>query len=172
MDSSKKKTFYPENINAMVPSSEGTSYKLLAGADVNSVLVTEGKTQCFVANCQLYIVTWMLQFCYSEVFLILDSEQLFEMSAKYGLGDNIKFEHWKGFQMYLDVRCTGKDFALGRNALKGMTRGKNSTLKRLPSTHCILSFFSAPGLNRHSWKKHVFGQGEVFSFSSQNRYRK
>lgn len=89
----------------------------------------------------------MFWFCYSEFFLILDNEQIFEMSTKYGLDDNIKFEHWKGFQIYLDATCTGEDFALGRNALKDMTRGKNSTLKSLLSTHYIFSFFTAPGLN-------------------------
>lgn len=35
----------------------------------------------------------MLRFYCSEVFLILDSEQLFGMSTKYGLHDNVKFEH-------------------------------------------------------------------------------
>lgn len=32
-------------VDAMVPSSEGTTYQPLSDADVNSILVTEGKTQ-------------------------------------------------------------------------------------------------------------------------------
>lgn len=45
--------------------------------------------------------------------------------------------------MYLDVRCTGKDFALGRNALKGMTTGKNSTKEASIYTLCSLIFLSS-----------------------------
>lgn len=43
-----KPSLQKTGVNATVPSSEGTPYQPLAGADVNSILVTEGKTKKLV----------------------------------------------------------------------------------------------------------------------------
>lgn len=45
-----KPSIQKTGVNATVPSSEGTTYLPLSGADANTILVTEGKTQKLIED--------------------------------------------------------------------------------------------------------------------------